>query len=182
MSGQELTDEEVIKLVLAGEREAYGIIVERYQKVIFNLMYRMCGSIEEASDLTQDVFVKAYEKLASFKEGKRFFPWLYAIGINRAKNFLRDSKVRATVSVDNFERQTSSTHILHEEDKICNRLDIQRVYKALQEIPYEYREAVILRYREGCSLQDIADALGISLSAAKMRVYRGLEKLKELIS
>ena len=72
--------------------ECYSILVRQYQKPIFNLMYRVTGSSEDAKDLTQETFIKAYEKLDHFRMGARFFPWLYTIGYNHARNFVQRGK------------------------------------------------------------------------------------------
>jgi RNA polymerase sigma-70 factor, ECF subfamily len=176
-----LEEQQIISAILDGDADAYAVLVNRYQQPIFNLTYRMTGSVEDAADLAQDAFIKAYEQLYRFHTGRKFFPWLYTIALNHTRNFLRKSKTARTVAIDDFEMHSDSDHAAWEEDKMCAQLDCQRVQRALTILPWEYREAVILRYREELPMEDIATALSLSLSGAKMRVHRGLKKLREIL-
>ncbi len=177
----QLEEQQVISAILDGDADAYVMLVNRYQQPIFNLAYRMTGCRADAADLTQDAFLKAYEQLYRFREGKKFFPWLYTIALNHTRNFLRKSKTNRTTAIEDCDLHSDSHYAAQEEDKICGRLDCQRLQGALLALPWEYREAVILRYREELPMEDIASALSISLSGAKMRVYRGLKKLREIL-
>jgi RNA polymerase sigma-70 factor (ECF subfamily) len=176
-----LEEQQIISAVLGGDADAYAMLVKRYQQPIFNMIYRMTGSPEDAADLAQDAFIKAYEQLYRFREGKKFFPWLYTIALNHTRNFLRKNKTTRTVAIEDCELHTNSDHVAQEEDRMCAQLDSQRIQGALARLPWEYREAVILRYREELPMEDIATALSISLSGAKMRVHRGLKKLREIL-
>jgi RNA polymerase sigma-70 factor, ECF subfamily len=177
----QLEEQRIISAVLSGDVDAYAMLVNRYQQPIFNMIYRMTGSREDAADLSQDAFIRAYEQLYRFREGKKFFPWLYTIALNHTRNFLRKNKTSRTIAIEDCELHSDSDHIAQEEDKMCAQLDFQRLQGALGRLPWEYREAVILRYREELPMEDIAAALSISLSGAKMRVHRGLKKLREIL-
>jgi RNA polymerase sigma-70 factor (ECF subfamily) len=174
-------DQRVIAAVLAGETDAYAVLVERYQKPIFNLMVRMTGSTWDALDLAQETFIKAFEQLHRFRLEKKFFPWLYTIGLNHSKNFIRQRKLVQTYSLDGCEAGCDPGNPRLEEEKLCARLDAVRITRALEELPFDYREAVILRYHEELTMDEIASALCISVSGAKMRVHRGLKKLREIL-
>jgi RNA polymerase sigma-70 factor, ECF subfamily len=176
-----LEEHRIITAILGGDADAYAMLVNRYQQPIYNLTYRMTGSVEDAADLAQDAFIKAYEQLYRFQTGKRFFPWLYTIALNHTRNFLRKNKGARTVAIDDFELHSDSEHAAWEEDKMCAQLDCQRLQWALARLPWEYREAVILRYREDLPMEEIATALSLSLSGAKMRVHRGLRKLRDIL-
>ena len=177
-----LDDLKSISAVMGGNSNAYGALVQRYQKPIFNLMYRVTGSHEDAQDLAQETFIKAYEKLDQFRMGERFFPWLYTIGFNHARNFLRRGKPVHTVSDQDCDEQSGLDYPSQHEERMCSKIDFLRIYQALDRLPMDYREAVILHYHEGLSMEDIATALQLSLSGAKMRVHRGIRKLREMIS
>ena len=159
---------------------AFGPLVERYQKPIFNLMYRMAGSSDKAADLTQETFIRAYQKLERFHPGKRFFPWLYSIGLNLARDFARKNtcnpEAGSTLNPESFSGCNSPGD---QHDRMCESLEFLRLEKALNELPVIYREALILRYHDEFSMGDIAAALNLSVSAAKMRVHRGLDMLRE---
>jgi RNA polymerase sigma-70 factor, ECF subfamily len=175
------SDYQVVASVLAGDADAYAVLVQRYQKPIYNLMYRMTGSCEDALDLAQETFIKAYEALHRFRGGERFFPWLYSIGLNHSRNFLRRNKARRTVDMEEWEPGSGLDYPGQEEDRLCARLDSRSIRNALDQLPVDYREAIVLRYHEEMSMEEIAAALRISLSGAKMRVHRGLEKLRDLL-
>jgi RNA polymerase sigma-70 factor (ECF subfamily) len=174
-------EQQAIAAVLAGDVNAFAMLVERYQRPIFNMAYRMTRSHADALDLAQETFLKAFEELHRFQAGKRFFPWLYCIGMNRSKNFLRRKRILPNISLDDCEPGSGLDYPGQEEQILCEKLDLQVLADALQELPFDYREAVVLRFHEELSMEDVATALNLSLSAAKMRVHRGLKKLRDLI-
>ena len=174
-------DQQVISAVMNGNVNAYSILVQQYQKPIFNLMYRVTGSYEDAKDLAQETFIKAYEKLDHFRMGARFFPWLYTIGYNHARNFVQRSKPFQQSSDEDFEKNSGLDYPSQQEERVLAQIDFLRIYQALEQLPMDYREAVILHYHEGLSMEDIATALQLSVSGAKMRVHRGIKKLREII-
>ena len=173
-------DQYCIDRVLRGEVNAFGALVERYQKPVFNLMYRMSGSSDKAADLTQETFIRAYQKLERFHPGKKFFPWLYSIGLNLARDFARKSTGNPEAgSTLNPESLSGCNSPGDQHERMCDSLEFLRLEKALDELPVIYREALILRYHDECTMGDIATALNLSLSAAKMRVHRGLDMLRQ---
>lgn len=173
-------EQDCIDRVLRGEVNAFGTLVERYQKPIFNLMYRMAGSSDKAADLTQETFIRAYQKLERFHPGKKFFPWLYSIGLNLARDFARKKTWNPEAGYPlNPESFSGCNSPGDQHDRMCESLEFLRLEKALDELPLIYREALILRYHDECSMRDIAAALDLSVSAAKMRVHRGLDMLRE---
>lgn len=176
------TDEKLISDILTGDVEAYAILVRRYQKPIFNLMMRTTSCEEDAFDLTQEAFVKAYEKLDRFKPSGRFFPWLYTIGMNLARDFLRKTKTREIKQAELYEMQKDLSVESSLSKSLLEMIDAERVKEVLQDLPLEYREAVILRFHEGMSMREVALSIGISVSGAKMRIHRGLLKLRRLLS
>jgi RNA polymerase sigma-70 factor (ECF subfamily) len=171
-------EQNCIDRVLRGEVNAFAALVERYQKPIFNLMYRMAGSSDKAADLTQETFIRAYQKLERFHPGKKFFPWLYSIGLNLARDFARKKTWNPETGSMNPESFSGCNSLGEQHDRMCESLEFLRLEKALDELPLIYREALILRYHDECSIRDIAAALNLSLSAAKMRVHRGLDMLR----
>ena len=174
-------DQQVICAVMNGNVNAYSTLVLQYQKPIFNLMYRVTGSYEDAKDLAQETFIKAYEKLDHFRTGARFFPWLYTIGYNHARNFVQRGKSLQQSSDKDFENNSGLDYPSQQEERVLAQIDFLRIYQALDQLPVDYREAVILHYHEGLSMEDIATALQLSISGAKMRVHRGIKKLREII-
>lgn len=178
LSSIDREDISIVRRVRAGDREAFSRIVERYGKPIFNLAYRMTGDPHAADDLTQDIFLKAYEKLAYFDEQNRFFTWLFTIGVNHARNYIKRQQVRSPHVV-----RSSEDHISGDdpEEDMLNDENSAFVLQGLRQLPVDMREAIVLRYLEGLPIEEIAQITGISLSAAKMRIYRGLEHLRKLM-
>jgi RNA polymerase sigma-70 factor (ECF subfamily) len=174
------SDANLIGEILAVDAEGYAVLVKRYQKPIFNLMIRMTSSEEDAMDLTQETFVKAYEKLEQFKPSSPFFPWLYTIGLNLARDFLRKVRVSRT-AVEVLSRDPDLPSDPGETAHDSVGPDTDQVSRTLQKLPEDYREALILRFHEGLSMNELSSALGISVSGAKMRIHRGLLRLRELL-
>jgi RNA polymerase sigma-70 factor (ECF subfamily) len=174
-------DNAVIRDVLDGNPEAFGLLVERYQRPIYNLMLRTTGTAHTAADLAQDTFLRAYEHLERFHPGARFFSWLYAIGMNRARDWLRASGIRRETGLEVLDGQDFQGNPGDQQERLAERLDLERVHRAVARLPLEYRETVLLRYHEDLSLQEVAETLGISLSAAKMRVHRALDTVRRAL-
>lgn len=173
-------DEKIVTTVLEGNRNAFGIIVRKYQKQVYTLMHRFTNSPSEAADLTQEAFLRAYNRLETFQPGKRFFVWLYTLSLNLARDFARKNKKYAdtlTENMDDARRETPD-----QERRLIQKGEAMALLEALYRIPEDFREALILRYREDLSMRDIARILNLSVSGAKMRIHRGLIKLRELVS
>lgn len=173
----------IIDAVMHGDVEDFRILVERYQKPIFNLMLRITGSTMTAEDLTQDIFERAYAKLYTFKTGRRFFPWLYTIAVNAGRDHLRKKGLRH----DLFKSEPESESLANPEkkDDCVNHLDCimdaGKVSDAVDRIPLKYSEPLLLYYREGFSVKEIAAALTISVPSVKVRIHRGRELIKRVI-
>lgn len=170
-------EETLVNEILSGDVNAYALLVKRYERPIYNLMLRMTGSEQDAVDLTQEAFVRAYEKLEKFNPAAPFFPWLYTMGLNLARDFLRRERRFPTES---YEAESCFSEETDQDDRLADQIDIREVWEGLKTLPIEYREALLLRFHEGLSVGEVAGALGLSLSAAKMRIHRGLLKLRQL--
>ncbi|MGB5157429.1 RNA polymerase sigma factor [Desulfobacterium sp. N47] len=171
----------LIESILNGNAQEYAVLVNRYKRPIYNLLLRMTGSREEAADLAQEAFLKAYENLERFKPGNKFFPWLYTIAANLARDSWRKQQ-RANSHAQQVSQQMESSpeETTSAEDRIIVSMDSRRLNICLNQLPHDYREALILRYHEGLPMGDIGKALGVSTSGAKMRISRGMEKLRAL--
>jgi RNA polymerase sigma-70 factor (ECF subfamily) len=172
-------EETLVNEILSGDVNAYALLVKRYQKPIYNLMLRMTGSEQDAVDLTQEAFVRAYEKLEKFNPSAPFFPWLYTMGLNLARDFLRRARRHP---IEPYESENSLPVELGPDEALSEQLDAQQVMEGLQTLSVDDREALLLRFHEGLSMSEVAQALGLSLSAAKMRIHRGLSKLRKVLA
>ena len=175
-------EQEIIGRVLGGDRSAFVDLVEKYQGPIFNLAYRMTGSREDADDLTQETFIKAYQNLHRFNQSKKFFTWLYTIGINLIRNHLKKN-VR---DVSHLAAAGSALEH-HSQENGRGEGDVpsdDRTFKLeniIRRLPADLREAIILKFMQALTFEEVANITGDSVSAVKMRIYRGLEKMKQMM-
>ena len=168
----------IIQAVLKGDLEEFQILVRRYHKPIYHLMFRALRDTMTAEDLTQETFARVYEKLHTFKAKKRFFPWLYTIAVNLCKDYLRRQGIRRGLFSDNADAgqwpDPDGDACAKKPDCI---LEVAQVAGAMDKLPILYSEPMLLFYREGFTVKEISNALGISSSAVKVRIHRGRKKL-----
>lgn len=167
---------EIIAKVLKGDRQAYALLVDEYKSPIYNLAYRMTASADDADDLTQEIFFRAYQYLWRYDPRKKFFTWLYTLAFNLIKNHLRKNK-KEKLSEELSASSLADNNYSPEKKFI----EDQEISPCLLRLEDELRALLIMRYQQELSFDEIAAITGKSLSAIKMRIYRGLEKLRELM-
>jgi RNA polymerase sigma-70 factor, ECF subfamily len=175
-------ENETIQSVLNGDQEKFALFVDKYKGPVYNLVYRLTGSRHDAEDLAQETFIKAYKSLNNFKTKKKFFPWLYTIAINLTRNHLKKKKPLFVENIEDIKPDNRQKDKYNPEITLIKHQEAQALARSIQRIPIALREAVILRYYFYLPFKEIARILCISLSGAKMRVYRGLEKLEILMN
>ena len=174
------SDEELVEACLAGEDSAFDVLVGRWEKRIRGAIYRFIGSEDEARDLCQEAFLKAYRSLGSFKQEARFSSWLYQIALNLCRDRLRRRRGRTMVSLDELEEGgaamtmpgPTALDLLQERD--VSRL----VASAIASLADEQREVIILKEYQGLTFLEIAQVLDMPISTVKTRLYRGLDQLR----
>ena len=174
------TEAEIVARVLKGDRQSYALLVDAYKGPVFNLALRMTGSGQDADDLTQEIFIRAYQKLHKFDQEKKLFSWLYTIGINIIRNHIK--KRNRDEAFNTAQRYCSESQIKKFEEKENDGLPEDRMIileMTLRKLPIDVREAIILKYYQNMTFEEIAAITGDSTSAVKMRIYRGLEKIKQ---
>lgn len=176
---RERREAEIVREILLGDVQLYGTLVRKYQRPVYNLMLRMTGDAEAAADLAQDAFVRAYEKLETFNQRRRFFPWLYTLSLNVARDWLRKEGRDRHVFVEDAAVLVREQDRRDEPRAMNAQLDGAKAFEAVMRLDPKYREALILRYRHDFSMQEIARTLGITVSAAKMRLSRGLDMVRQ---
>ena len=177
------TDEELVASSLAGDPSAFDLLVLRWDRKIQGAIYRLMGSEEEARDLCQEAFLKAYRGLGGFKGEARFSSWLYQIALNLCRDRMRRRRGRVMVSLDALEPDAQG-QILRDEGASTHDLvearDLQqRVRAAVMALPDDQREVIVLKEYEGLTFQEIAEVLGLPVSTVKTRLYRGLDRMRE---
>lgn len=170
-------DDQTVRQVLQGDVDAFADLVRRYQKPIFNLMRRALESPQEAADLTQEAFLQAYRKLRRFTPGRQFYPWLYTLSLNLLRSHRR-RPARPMLSLE----EVPEAVCWPAPPASCKEDGVHDLEQALAQLSLETREALLLHYREQWSIPEIASALGLSPSATKMRVHRGIARLRMLMT
>ncbi len=163
----------IISAVIAGNTAQYRQLVERYQQPVFKVIYKIVGNIEDAKELTQDVFVKAYESLSHYKKEYKFFSWIYRIAINSALLYVRSKK--KFVPIDEVSNELSHIPDYNPEDDFCNRI----VETAINELNEQYKSVILLKYYAELSYADMALTLGIPEKTVKSRLFDARKKLKD---
>ncbi len=169
-------DNVVITRILAGEKDAYEVIVRRYQARAYRAALGWVGNTEDALDLSQDAFVKAYRALRRYDTTRPFFAWFYVILRNTCFNFLRRRKRMRTVSLDYVPDGCAATE---DEARVA---DIKRqVWRAIAGLPQPIREVMVLKYFEEMSYREIAETVGCPVGTVMSRLYYGRKKLKKAL-
>lgn len=175
-----MTDKEIIYLYNKGQRElAFNLIVKNYSERIYHHIRRFVYSHDDADDLTQEVFIKIWAALPSFRADAQLFTWIYRIATNESLNFLRKQKLRTILSLD------SSDSILVkklESDEHFNGDKIQTaLQKAIIKLPEKQRVVFNLRYFDEMKYEDIAEITGTSVGALKASYHHAYNKIKETL-
>jgi RNA polymerase sigma-70 factor (ECF subfamily) len=175
------TDEELVVAFQSGDIPAFDQLVRRWDRKIQGVIYRIVGNHDEARDLSQEAFLKAYRALGAFKQEARFSSWLYQIAINATRDRLRRRRRRNDLSLDDVEERAEA--VLRDAGPSALDLiesnDLSRVVAAaMAALPEEQREVVILKEYEGLTFPEIAETLDVPLSTVKTRLYRGLGQLR----
>ncbi len=185
MTAPEPADASVVARVLAGDQEAYAVLVRRYRPRLGRYATRMLGSAEDAEEALQDTFVRAYRSLARCAEPERVGAWMFTILVNRC----RTSGARATRRARTFVtlgRDDAASAAVQEasargpaaDEQLAWREEIDR---ALATLDTAQREAFLLKYVEELSYEEMAESTGVGISALKMRVKRACDRLRELL-
>lgn len=175
-----LNDNEIISKVLSGDQQAYAILVNRYQNYVFTLTLRIIKSREDAEEVAQDVFIKAYKYLADFKGASKFTTWLYTIVNNTCISFLRKKKLDIH-SLDNqkvFEAADNQDSGMRA-NMVEQKSKLAMVNESINLLNPDDAQIITLFYKAEQSLEETAKILGIETNAAKVRLFRARTRLKE---
>jgi len=167
-------DAQLVTQSLDGNSDAFTELVRRNQDAVFNLVWRMCGNWHEAADVTQETFIRAYQKLYSYQSKYAFKNWIMSIGANLMRNRFRSHSRRQRMEQTLAEMQEPEWTCVPE----ARDEDLEA---ALGQLSETLRTALVLKHMEGMSYEAMARMLGIGVSAAKMRVARGRDELVILL-
>ncbi len=169
-------DADVIRQAARGSVEAYNLLVSRWEKRVYNYLLRLTANREDALDLTQDVFLKAYQNLRKLDDPGRFAPWLYRIAHNEAYSMFR--KRRPEADGDEIEPESTGTGITVGGSSVFPIELSLAVAGALERLSPDQREAVVLKIYQGFKFEEMAEILACPVSTVKSRLYTALELLK----
>ncbi len=180
---QATSDEQIVKRALAGDADAFGEIVRRWERKIFALSYGMLGSAEDARDATQETFLAAFRNLRGFRGDAKVSSWLHRIAVNQCITRQRRSRVRAETGIEDELEATGERFLstaphaspAHATEKKERRAAVRN---AVSSLPAELREVVLMKEFEEMTFQEISDALHIPLSTVKSRLYTALKQLE----
>jgi RNA polymerase sigma-70 factor (ECF subfamily) len=177
------TDEELVARSKTGDTESFNQLVKRWERPIFALAYRTLGREEDARDVTQETFLRAFRALSGFKGDAKFSSWLYRIALNLCRDWMRKERRAPVVAVPDgveMEQLAADQGPVETVEDLAARAELSReVAKAMAHLPEEQRHAIILKEYHGLTFQEIADLMRCPLSTVKTRVYQGLSTLRK---
>ena len=183
VADQVLTDNELIDVVRGGQTEQYAKIIERYQGKLFAYLYRLIGNRDEAEDLLQDVFIKAYKNLRSYDSSRKFSSWIYRIAHNEAVNFIKRKSLKRFVSWEDIsstkDKLESSSNEESADGAWIRKESIKEVDDAINKLPIKYKQVLLLRYFSDKSYDEIGEILGKPVNTVGTLINRAKKKLSD---
>ena len=184
-----ISDMELVERIRSGDRQAYQGLVEKYQQRVYTIAYGVLHNREDALDVSQDVFIKAYRKLKNFRGASSYYTWLYRITVNMAIDHQRRRKNIVEVEYDeriggDEESDTQSRTPQPENPaEALERKELnQLIMGAIQALPEEQKTILLLREVEGLSYEEIAEVTRISMGTVMSRIHYGRKKLREVLA
>ncbi|HET7618695.1 MAG TPA: sigma-70 family RNA polymerase sigma factor [Vicinamibacterales bacterium] len=180
------SDEELVARSMGGDLDSFNQLVLRWERPIYALAYRVIGREEDARDVCQETFLRAFRALGGFKGQAKFSSWLYRITLNLCRDWIRRQRrtpiAEMPEGVDLIELASESTPVESIEDLVARREIGRAIARAMADLPSEQRTAIILKEYHGLTFQEIADLLDCPLSTVKTRLYQGLSVLRRQLA
>lgn len=172
-----------VRRVREGDREAFRPLVERYEGMVYGIVNRFADRSADQEDLAQEVFVRAYERLDELDDPDRFSSWLYALALNRCRDFAKNVRRETYPMTETDEEEAAQPD---DEATVLDRLMVSeaadRLWQAVGELDPKYGVPLLLKYRDDLTYAVISDRLDVSVSALKVRVHRARKRLRERLS
>jgi RNA polymerase sigma-70 factor (ECF subfamily) len=189
---ERIVDQKLVEKSQRGDKKAFAMLVEKYQRRLTRLLSRMVRDQSEIEDIVQDSFIKAYRAINNFRGDSAFYTWLYRIGINTAKNHLVKLGKRPKAmndieieEIENFEDAQDLRNLETPENSMATKEIIASVNQTIETLPDELKEAIQLREIDGLSYEEISDLMNCPIGTVRSRIFRAreaiAEKLKPLI-
>lgn len=182
----EISDAAVVAQVLAGDKDAYRLLVERHTRSIYGVAYRMTGNEQDAEEILQETFLRAYKSLRSFELRSSFSTWLYRIAVNRCLDFLKAKKMTDAYQIseepggEENEREIQVAASNPGPDRLLLSAEArQKIGEAISLLTPAERVAFTMRHMEGKSIEEISKTLNVRASAAKNSIFRAVQKIRK---
>jgi RNA polymerase sigma-70 factor (ECF subfamily) len=179
-------DQLLVVRVQSGDKQAFDVLVSKYQRRLMRLVSRLVHDPAEAEDVVQETFIKAYRALRHFRGDSAFYTWLYRIGINTAKNFLLTQGRRTPTSTEtdaegaeSFDEGSSLRDMNTPESMLASKQIAETVNAAMDMLPLELRTAIVLREIEGLSYEEISEVMACPIGTVRSRIFRAREVIAE---
>ena len=181
-----LFENEIIRSVLRGNVNDFEKLVTAYEKNVYNIALRMVGDPDDAADMTQETFIKAYRALSGFRGDSKFSSWLYRIASNVCLDFLRSRSRHPQVSLSTVDEDDRATFELPDmrqnpEEQLMKKLGMEAVRRGLEQLPEQQRQILVLRELGGLSYAELARILGLEEGTVKSRIFRARKRLCALL-
>jgi RNA polymerase sigma-70 factor, ECF subfamily len=176
---EEMTDDAAIAAVQGGYSDAFRILVERHSRAVFRLAFRMTGNEQDAEDVVQEAFLRAYKQIHRYESRASFATWVYRIAANYSLDLIRARKPVDSdeLLLGGLREESAGPERLFASSKMQETVD-----RALEELSQQERTAFVLRHFEGQSIEEISGALGIGNNAAKHSIFRAVQKLRKALT
>lgn len=161
-----------------GDHEAFRLLVERHSRSVFRLAYRMTGRVEDAEDIVQETFVRAYRRLGRFESRANFSTWLYRIGFNCAIDYMRTRRARESPTDGEVLERVVSGREPEPDDLVFAGEIGRQMQAAMRHLTAQERAAFLMRHYHGCSIEEICTALNLRTNAAKHSIFRAVRKMR----
>ena len=178
-------DRVLVERVQAGDVAAFDILVKKHRERLYGIIYNLTSNREDAADLTQEAFIKAFSSISRFKGKSAFFTWLYRIGVNTALSHMKRNRFRRFFSLEHIQEEGSNAQVLetlaakHKSEKGALLSELQeKLNEAMQKLSPKHRTVVVLFEIEGLSHQEIADIVGCSVGTVRSRLHYAKQQLQ----
>ena len=183
----QLTDKDLVERTIQGDPNAFNLLVSRWEKRLFNYIYRLVGNRDDALDICQETFLKAYQQISYLRDYKKFKSWLFKIGRNFSITYYRSKNQSKTSNVVENQQELDNLLLRKYRENSGNQRKLEPaelrllVEGALNKLNFEQRETVVLKIFEGLKFNEIANISGCPVSTVKSRLYLGLNQLKDIL-
>ncbi|MGE3062311.1 MAG: RNA polymerase sigma factor [bacterium] len=171
-----MDEKTTVKRIRSGDKELFALLLRKYERIVNSIIYSMVFDIETTKDLTQETFIKAFENLNSYSEEHEFKPWVIKIARNHTIDYIR--KKKKTISIEELDYEIPDNKNLHGLDEMQQQKALEKAMARLKE---DDRTLLIMKYKEGFSNKEIAEAMEIPENRVNVKLFRAKEKMRELL-